>query len=595
MAEQGIYTVGGTVQANGQGVYITRQADEDLMQLCLNSTFAYVLTPRQMGKSSLMIRTSERLIAKGIQFVIIDLTEIGTSIAMEDWYTDFLDIVARQLALNTNVKHWWQTNIQFGITRRLIHFFQDVVLEEVTSPIVIFVDEIDTTLNLNFTDDFYAAIRHLYVSRAYKTSFQRLSFVLIGVATPGSLILDPKRTPFNIGQRVELTDFTLAEAMPLSEGLGLPAEQSKQVLELLLQWTGGHPYLTQRLCKSLVNMSRSIWSSADIDQVVKYTFFEQGSKNDSNLMFVSGMVISSYQDNHKILTIYRNILLNDQKILDDEKSISVSRLKLSGIAISNNGYLKVRNLIYKEVFNKKWINDNLPAKWRNHVREMAGLAVLIFISILIPISIFAFMQRQIAEQKSKEADKQRQIAEQKSKEADNQRLLVENLLLGGSSRVAKQDLSPEVKAFLDTIAWSVSRLPANGYKQKFSGEEFKTFDDHPREKICGEHYGFGKQKICVDSAGRYHIISSTWDTLARRLKLRDFSPESQDLAVIELLRECGALENLKSGNLELAIHKASYLWVTFPDESGKSRFRFKAYSTEDLKFMYSIFYARYKT
>src|SRR5213078_4725287 len=97
--------------------------------------------------------------------------------------------------------------------------------------------------------DFYAAIRALYVARAEKPSFQRLSFVLIGVATPGDLIRDPRRTPFNIGRRVELTDFTFDEALPLADGLGLPDDEAQAVLGWVLEWTGGHPYLTQRLCR----------------------------------------------------------------------------------------------------------------------------------------------------------------------------------------------------------------------------------------------------------------------------------------------------------------------------------------------------------
>lgn len=79
----------------------------------------------------------------------------------------------------------------------------------VAAQVVIFVDEINTTLSLNFTDDFYAAIRALYDARAHMPILQRLSFVLIGVATPGDLIRDSKRTPFNIGQRVDLADFSL--------------------------------------------------------------------------------------------------------------------------------------------------------------------------------------------------------------------------------------------------------------------------------------------------------------------------------------------------------------------------------------------------
>ena len=261
MAEAGvdasIYTVGGTVQANEGGLYIARQADAELLRLCEESKFAYVLTPRQMGKSSLMIRTAETLIDADKQAVIIDLTQLGTQLSADEWYSDFLDLVASQLMLATDVKAWWKANAQSGRTLRLTRFFQEVVLAEVAEPIVVFVDEIDTTLSLDFTDDFYAAIRYLYVARSTDSRLRRLSFVLIGVATPADLIRDPKRTPFNIGERVDVTDFTVREALPLAAGLGLASEQrqpkkEEQLLDRVLAWTGGHPYLTQRLCRALV-------------------------------------------------------------------------------------------------------------------------------------------------------------------------------------------------------------------------------------------------------------------------------------------------------------------------------------------------------
>ncbi|KYC39858.1 hypothetical protein WA1_28220 [Scytonema hofmannii PCC 7110] len=188
MAEPSIYTVGGTVQANDQGLYIPRRADEELLTLCRDAAFAYVLTPRQLGKSSLMIRTAEQLIEEGIQSVIIDLPLIGTQITPEQWYKGLLVTIADQLMLTTSVEQWWQARDGIGVTQRLTQFFEQVLLTEIPDRVVIFVDEIDTTLKLDFTDDFYAAIRSLYVARARNSEFHRLSFVLIGnrwVATAG--------------------------------------------------------------------------------------------------------------------------------------------------------------------------------------------------------------------------------------------------------------------------------------------------------------------------------------------------------------------------------------------------------------------------
>ncbi len=84
MSKRSIYTVGGTVQAGG-GIYIPRPADEELLALCQERKFAYVLTSRQMGKSSLMVQTAQRLAEEGIQSVVIDLTQIGTQVTAEQW------------------------------------------------------------------------------------------------------------------------------------------------------------------------------------------------------------------------------------------------------------------------------------------------------------------------------------------------------------------------------------------------------------------------------------------------------------------------------------------------------------------------------
>jgi len=91
------YTTGGTVQAQEGGIYLSRPADQQLLELCRQSRFAYVLTPRQLGKSSLMIRTAEELQAEGFRAVTVDLSQIGTGSDAEQWYGDVLEVVADQL------------------------------------------------------------------------------------------------------------------------------------------------------------------------------------------------------------------------------------------------------------------------------------------------------------------------------------------------------------------------------------------------------------------------------------------------------------------------------------------------------------------
>ena len=118
--------------------------------------------------------------------------------------------------------------------------------------VVIFVDELDVVRSLPFsTDEFFAAIRECYTRRTEDLEFERLTFCLLGVATPSDLIRDTRITPFNIGRRIELNDFTAQEAAPLVSGLKVELSMTAPAtLDRILYWTNGHPYLTQRLCQA---------------------------------------------------------------------------------------------------------------------------------------------------------------------------------------------------------------------------------------------------------------------------------------------------------------------------------------------------------
>ena len=435
-----LYTVGGTVQANEGGLYIERQADEELLALCEDSKYAYVLTPRQMGKSSLMIRTAERLIDDGRQAVIVDLTQLGTQLSADEWYSDFLDLVASQLMLATDVKRWWRENGESGLALRLTRFFQEVVLAEVAEPVVVFVDEIDTTLSLDFTDDFYAAIRYLYVARSTDSRLRRLSFVLIGVATPADLIRDPKRTPFNIGQRVDLTDFTAREALPLAAGLGLAAEKEEQILDGVLAWTGGHPYLTQRLCRALVEQTLGEhpldgWTAEAVEPVVAETFLGRMSEQDNNLQFVRDMLTKRSPQGleQEVLTTYREIYRDRQPVLDEEQSLVKSHLKLSGVVWREGKHLAVRNRIYQEVFGKAWIQEYLPESFWQRYRPVLKWAIPTTAAIIaIPSAIimagllyFAIEEAAEAREQRAIAAEQKMIAESNAEEAKKQELLAQ--------------------------------------------------------------------------------------------------------------------------------------------------------------------------
>lgn len=351
------FVAGGTLSPSVPS-YVTRPADDELYEAALSGQFSYVLTTRQMGKSSLMIRTARRLQSEGVQTAIIDLTEMGTNVA-DTWYLDLLTEIADELDLDTDPEAWWQERAALGHVRRFTNFLRDVVLEEIDDQIVIFIDEIDTTLGLPFSDDFFTAIRATYNARAKDPAFARLCFILIGVASPPDLIKDPTRTPFNIGQGIRLDDFGLDDADVLQTKLAtIYPERGESIFRRVYHWTNGHPYLTQKVCHAIVHDGRKSWSDTEIDHLITHLFLSDEARKETNLQFVQDS-LQNHALKRRLLILYRRIY-DSEAIAEDERSLEQNQLKLSGLVRAENGLLKVRCEIYRHVFNQEWIKANLP-------------------------------------------------------------------------------------------------------------------------------------------------------------------------------------------------------------------------------------------
>src|SRR5438093_3350351 len=267
-ADTSFYVTGGTLRPDAPS-YVERQADKDLFEGLLNGEFCYVLTSRQMGKSSLMVRTANKLRAKGNHVIALDLTAIGQNLTLEQWYNGFLTSMGEQAGLEDELEQFWIANERLSPVQRWFTAIRKTVLAWRPGPAVIFLDEIDTVRSLPFsTDEFFAAIRECYNRRSEAAEFNRLTFCLLGVATPTDLIRDTRLTPFNVGRRVELNDFTSQEAAQLALGLqwrgsetALDADDpGPAILARILHWTDGHPYLTQRLCRAVAEAK---WNSRE--------------------------------------------------------------------------------------------------------------------------------------------------------------------------------------------------------------------------------------------------------------------------------------------------------------------------------------------
>jgi hypothetical protein len=262
---------------------------------------------------------------------------------------------------------YWKENQEYSPVQRFFGALHAVGLAGIESRLVLFTDEIDSIKSLPFsTDEFFSAIRECYNRRVHEPEYGRLAFALVGSATPSDLIQDTRTSPFNIGKRIELQDFTAAEASPLAEGIAGP--NAKALVQRAFHWTNGHPFLMQALCAEIAQDSR-VQTPGDVDRLVGQMFFEaKARERNVNLADVSNRILLSYSDaEHRnerraaILDLYKQVWSKRRRVADDETNRLSALLKLSGITTSVNGELRVRNRIYERVFDRTWIEQNLSA------------------------------------------------------------------------------------------------------------------------------------------------------------------------------------------------------------------------------------------
>jgi hypothetical protein len=387
------YHVGGSLPVDALS-YVTRQADSEFYQSLRAGEFCYILNSRQMGKSSLRVRTMQRLQAEGFICAFIDLTGIGKEdVTAEKWYAGIVQslVSSCHLSKKINWRNWWRERKDLlSPVQRFNLFIEEVLLVEIPQKVFIFVDEIDRVLSQSFClDDFFTLIRLFYNKRVDNSAYQRLTFALLGVATPSDLITDKTQTPFNIGKAIELHGFEFYEALPLAKGLEDKVKNPQLVLQEILNWTGGQPFLTQKICKLIAeevgrcgdrgdegdkgDEEEVLFSYFDIcglspslfvECLVRQRIIENWEAQDEpeHLKTIRDRLLRNEQKAGRLLGIYQEILQstlsNDEGILADGSS-EQTELRLSGLVVQQQGKLKIYNSIYQQVFNQNWVKKQL--------------------------------------------------------------------------------------------------------------------------------------------------------------------------------------------------------------------------------------------
>jgi muramidase (phage lysozyme) len=207
-------------------------------------------------------------------------------------------------------------------------------------------------------------------------------------------------------------------------------------------------------------------------------------------------------------------------------------------------------------------------------RDVNGLAVVLATSALVGLAAVAVINRRsLAEMASDDVDGLEALAPETDLTAP-----VRDMYGQFTSYLTPHDdpmqAEANLAAFLRTIRIAEGTAGPNGYRTLFGGSLFTGYGDHPR--IAKQFTDKAGRTLWTSAAGAFQFMAisglpngsstrvNTWDRIAQKLSLPDFTPESQDLAAIELVREAGALHDVRAGRFADAIHKCRGTWASLP-------------------------------
>jgi hypothetical protein len=200
--------------------------------------------PRQVGKSSLLIRAIEAAVNAGKRVAFLDF-QLFDKAALTDaelFFQRFCSWLTYELDMEDRVEEYWKTPL--GNSQRCTRYVQRHILKELGSPLVLAMDEVDKVFDADFRNDFFGMLRSWHNSRATTPIWKQLDLTLVTSTEPYQLIDDLNQSPFNVGQVIELQDFTPEQVADLNRRHGSPLNSSEE--RQLIVLLGGHPYLVRR-------------------------------------------------------------------------------------------------------------------------------------------------------------------------------------------------------------------------------------------------------------------------------------------------------------------------------------------------------------
>ena len=234
--------------------YIRRDCDDKMeMQISKGGSTTTIRAGRQMGKTSLLVRGAKFAKTQGQRVVYADFQQIKPEFRSS--LDHLLHYLADEITFRLNLdidqlnKIWSSSR---GGPDKFNQYMEEVALAD-PKPLLIAIDEADCLLDVDYKTDFFALLRAWDSRRAFDEAWEYFSLALVISTHPHLLIDDYRQSPFNVGMRIQLEDFTLEQISHLNTLHDSPLPD--RVLPEMMKLLGGHPYLIRQAFYSIVEQN----------------------------------------------------------------------------------------------------------------------------------------------------------------------------------------------------------------------------------------------------------------------------------------------------------------------------------------------------
>jgi len=238
--------VGGAVPLNSQ-FYIVRPTDAEFWAaVARQDSIVLVKGARQVGKTSLLARNLQQAREAGARVALTDFQHLNAShlVSVEAFFLMLAKSIADQLELAVLPNQVWDAELSPGMN--FTRYLRREVLGQSSAPLVWGLDEVDRLFTCAFGSEVFGLFRSWHNARSLDPAgpWQRLTLAMAYATEAHLFITDMYQSPFNVGTRLLLEDFTREQVSELNRRYGSPLRDAAEV-ERYFRLVGGHPYLVR--------------------------------------------------------------------------------------------------------------------------------------------------------------------------------------------------------------------------------------------------------------------------------------------------------------------------------------------------------------